>query len=628
MYTPPPLSARAALLYAGLGLLLGGLGLAGLAGGGPSLALTALQRLAAPTPTPPDETTAAHLLKSARVSLDAKRRGRNLSDQQPFEDWTLTLYLPATTTARRCCGGPCPSQPQHIRPQHIRRERVALSSGLTPAIEALWARLSPEERGADLSRSVFVVDQIAATRPVWGAGGWRGAALTLGRDGVRLIDDEGRVSLTLPGWALDLGWRRATLIEAARREAMTRDGWSEAAAAEASIDALRTHSWVESRRGPLPLALGQPMLEGDIDAPMLRARILAAGRYLARETCPNGRITYDYDPFSDEEGAGYNLLRHAGATLALLQVWRLTRDDQIFKAAGRALRWLEGQIKVDLRFEGDRFTVFEGLSKIGGTALTLIALIELESAAPGSVHPDILTGLATHLRRMQHPSGDFRSYYDWDQRGDVPALKSGIYAHQALLALLRYSRLRGDPETLEAARRGARFALNARWRGAGLPLKPLTEPWLIQALVELDSPDQDRLDALWAAGDRLRAQQITDEAAGPLRGGFAWDGALPNLVSASARLEALIALARLAGRRGGDERFKTAALMTAGYLLSQQLREGGLYATPHPARARGGLPAWPGGPIYMDGVQHAISGLIGLLQILEPEAQPTPGAQP
>jgi hypothetical protein len=75
---------------------------------------------------------------------------------------------------------------------------------------------------------------------------------------------------------------------------------------------------------------------------------------------------------------------------------------------------------------------------------------------------------------------------------------------------------------------------------------------------------------------------------------------------------------RRRGERAEAARLRELALATARFSLSQQFRAQNSYFLPDPARARGGFRGTAvDGAIRIDYVQHNVTGLLGVLGILE-----------
>ncbi|NJO19708.1 MAG: hypothetical protein HC838_06035 [Spirulinaceae cyanobacterium RM2_2_10] len=64
------------------------------------------------------------------------------------------------------------------------------------------------------------------------------------------------------------------------------------------------------------------------------------GRYLRHQQSPEGRFTYCYHASRDRVTIDYNLLRHAGAAIALLDLYEVTGELEFLDAAQGGLDYL------------------------------------------------------------------------------------------------------------------------------------------------------------------------------------------------------------------------------------------------------------------------------------------------
>ena len=81
-----------------------------------------------------------------------------------------------------------------------------------------------------------------------------------------------------------------------------------------------------------------------------RARLIAAARaggdYLVRMQKPDGSFHYYYDPAEDRfESRRYNIVRHAGTALSLLDLYAATRDGRYLASSRRAITFLKTRFR-------------------------------------------------------------------------------------------------------------------------------------------------------------------------------------------------------------------------------------------------------------------------------------------
>ena len=540
------------------------------------------------------------------------------------EKWFLSLYTPGV--------GPIQWAPG----------LAVIDEDVSSAVSKLWSELPVGHRIPEVAATTRLKLDLmrGEERSFPFDGGFKGVALDKGLDGIVLRHPERGVSYFLPSWGVEQEARnsrtnkynslaRRHLHGRARRLTKERLGWKKSETRAASFAAFRTWAWVEERGGggqAIPLARGN----ADVPVPtaeVLRERIALAADYLKRETAPDGRLTYDYKASWDKDAGGYNILRHAGTGYSMFQAYRLTRDPELLDAAARAANFFIRRMRSDPDHPDEYFVVWKRRrAKLGGIGLGLCMLVEQEKAAPGSVDLGRLEGMARHIERMQNPDGSFESFFNYDSR--KPSIRKSIYySGEAILGLVRLHQLSGDPHWLEVAVKGADYLVNKRWVSLGLRIYVPPDAWLLQALEEMDrvAPDDRRADYALAIGEVIASIKLMDPETTPpdmLGAGLSGLQRLPHAATAGSFGEALTAAARLeARRRPGEERFLTYAMHNGRFQLRNQFLAANSYYLPNPARAHGGFRMSPDfAEIRNDHVQHNLSGMFGLLDILDPTA--------
>jgi hypothetical protein len=138
-------------------------------------------------------------------------------------------------------------------------------------------------------------------------------------------------------------------------------------------------------------------------------------------------------------------------------------------------------------------------------------------------------------------------------------------------------------------------------------------------------PDKARAKYAFRVAEAIARSKLMDPDTTPpdlLGGNISGANSLPNSATAGSYGEALAAAARLEARlRPGDTRFLTFAMHNANYQLRNQFWGPNSYYLPNPDRALGGFRAKPGyDELRNDHVQHNLSGLFGLLDLLDESA--------
>jgi hypothetical protein len=563
----------------------------------------ACQRLDDPPTLDPETMRATFALARAAAAGSAvpvANVGPLVVDQAVF----VSLYGPDSEgRTRPSVGRWQPSADDPTRP---------LGEAVVRAAKAAGAEL--RRRGhRDLNGVVVKVDLAGPAQRLWIHPDWYlDFAVDPGREGLVAAQGEARAWF-LPSWTVerDISASRAAVEALAELGpgggALLRFRTTSFVGAEAPAPVVRANVWVR-----------------DPTRDDIRDALLQAGRYLAREVRDDGSYCYSYLALVDRCGREYNLLRHAGTTYSLFQIYALHREPALLASAERATRWLRQQVRA---VDGDpsRAFLLEGdRAKLGAVGLALIALVEREEVLRDGHDRELMRRLAAFITSQQRADGYLASYFSWNGR-EVPEEESIYYPGEALLGLIRLYGIDPQPSLLATAQRSAEFLVKRRWRWGGVELYTPPDAWLAQALSELDAivPADVWRDYAYeiVRVTELSTLRADEGAAADLVGAPSTGPVIPTTAPAGSRIEAASAVWRMARRRGETltaARLRELCLSSAQFQLSQQFRPDNSYYLPNPARARGAIRASPiDGEVRIDYVQHNATALLGVLEMLQ-----------
>jgi hypothetical protein len=320
--------------------------------------------------------------------------------------------------------------------------------------------------------------------------------------------------------------------------------------------------------------------------------------YLASHLESSGRFEYVYDPRPSATGAKYNLLRHAGTTMALTRLVGSRFDDgTLAGVAACAFSYLRPMISfVGPEAAPRAYVVDDGAVKLGGAALTALALAAGLERAELRRDEDVtlLAKLARYVASQQRPDGSFVSKRDPRTEEEIP-FESLYYPGEAILALCSAAQITGDASLLAHSVRGAENLV------ARTVAPDFVDHWLVTALAALDvaAPDPK-----WRAHvDRIVAPML-DGPEDPVP----WRGADTTTAIATG-VEALVAALGVYVRSGDRMRAAAAAraaLRGLGHCYLRQVDD--RHALGKDPRARGGFTQAESTPwIRIDCVQHALA---------------------
>lgn len=353
----------------------------------------------------------------------------------------------------------------------------------------------------------------------------------------------------------------------------------------------------------------------DIRPEVLLEASRLGGNYLRGSLDASGKYNYSYLPKTDQNKRGYNILRHAGTTYSLFELYEATGDPSYLEAGERALGYLRRQIR-DCAIDAALACVVEGGEvKLGGNGLAMLAFEKHMEVTGKTDDRELLERLGGYLLAEQAPSGEFLVHKRKHPSGTATSFVSGYYPGEALLALVRHPE--GDPTWLDAAARGARWLINVRDKGKGIN-QLAHDHWLLYALNEIDEHMPE--DVFIDHGARI-AQAITSGQ--NRRPAYPdWYGSFyipPRSTPTATRAEGLSAAYTML-RRGGRHEEAEAALLTMRHAVRFQLGTqfdavSSLYL-PNRPRALGGFRrALDNFEIRIDYVQHNISALLALRRL-------------
>ena len=217
---------------------------------------------------------------------------------------------------------------------------------------------------------------------------------------------------------------------------------------------------------------------------------MAGGDYLVAQMHDDGSFVYQYDPISRKKSASYNMLRHAGTTYSLIELYEATRDAKYLAAAESGLDYLKRQI-IDCPTVLTAACVIENDEiKLGGNALALLALSKYMTVTGSATNWRSHNVLRRSSSRSSLPPANSPSIR-WT-RSDVDDFESGYYPGEAIYALSQLHQLDHNQGWIDAAHEGARWLITVR--DAGVAIEDLDhDHWLLYGLREVYSNKPDSL---------------------------------------------------------------------------------------------------------------------------------------
>jgi hypothetical protein len=341
-----------------------------------------------------------------------------------------------------------------------------------------------------------------------------------------------------------------------------------------------------------------------------RAAAAAGVGWLIANQADDGQFRYRVDRSGEEEVAGYNKVRHAGAALALAQA---AREDfpGAAEAADAAIAWAIRRVH---HLPDDR-AAFD--IETGGSALLAAALVERREVTGDRTHDVLLGQLGRFLVSALTEDGAVDAQWDIVADEPVAGTRSPFYTGETMWALARLHVTFPDEGWDDAARKVSHYLSNER-DDAERRLPPVSDHWGSYAFDEIaawPAPlDEDEIAyaerqvGLLGLQVRFESQRRSSGVASVTRGHFA----LPSGVGTLG--EGLGGMWRLAGDEEGfdvDRELVAQRLAcVAGMIVDRQAH------TDDPLTDG----AWfrRDGITQIDDQQHSISALLAALPVLAP----------
>lgn len=141
----------------------------------------------------------------------------------------------------------------------------------------------------------------------------------------------------------------------------------------------------------------------EVDQTTANTIIHTASEFLAHNICEDGTFVYGVRPITNHPLGTYNILRHAGTIWSLLRTYKVTKDNNLCRAAEEALKYLKSQI----RFKDENTSyLIEGKEeefKLGGNAISILALSEYYSLFPSKCDTNLIRALAEGILSFMNP---------------------------------------------------------------------------------------------------------------------------------------------------------------------------------------------------------------------------------
>lgn len=348
----------------------------------------------------------------------------------------------------------------------------------------------------------------------------------------------------------------------------------------------------------------------------LKNSSLLAGNYLTR-ICSDGIFAYEYNALTNSIDTNkYNLLRHAGTIYSMMQLYDVTEEQDLRDDAKDAIDFLLGYKK---EYDNISCIVSADRIKLGGTALTIIALVEYTKATNDDQYVSIAQDLAEYIEFSQLQTGEFISKRSYPS-GEISDFVSNYYPGETLLALCRLYSVDGNKRWLDIAEKGAQYLIVVRDGNRSID-QLIHDHWLLMALNELYRyrPNSMYLNHSLRIAEAIMHKQKTkqDGYDNDTIGSFTSVRSTPT----ATRSEGLIAAYHLSKdycNKTVSEQILQSIRLAVDFQLQMQFTKENVVDLPNPSIALGGFrDSFDSYVIRIDYVQHNLCSILGLYHMLK-----------
>jgi rhamnogalacturonyl hydrolase YesR len=189
------------------------------------------------------------------------------------------------------------------------------------------------------------------------------------------------------------------------------------------------------------------------DDKIIETAIIKASKYLYNLMQPDGKFIYGYYPIFDNELTSYNILRHSGSIWSLINLYRMTQDEELILKLNKAIAYLlEGAIEYK---DADTAYVVERKAdeiKLGGNGLAIVMLTEYMDVFKTDEYTDIVRCLANGILELEdQDTGTYYHVLNFPDYSRKEEYRTVYYDGEATFALARAYSFTKEQKYLEAA---------------------------------------------------------------------------------------------------------------------------------------------------------------------------------
>lgn len=175
------------------------------------------------------------------------------------------------------------------------------------------------------------------------------------------------------------------------------------------------------------------------DNKVIEKVIIDASMYLYGLIKPDGQFTYGYFPIFDNEIEGYNIARHTSTIWSLINLYRMTGNDELVPKLNAAINFLlEGNVVYKNDVTAYVVERAAGEIKLGGNGVAVIMLTEYMDVFETDKYVDMVKHLANGILQLQNQyTGEYYHVLNFPDYSPKDEFRVVYYDGEATFALTR-----------------------------------------------------------------------------------------------------------------------------------------------------------------------------------------------
>lgn len=341
-------------------------------------------------------------------------------------------------------------------------------------------------------------------------------------------------------------------------------------------------------------------------------------KYLNNALHEKGGINYLYYSLTDELSTSYNLVRHAGTVYSMVELYEYSNNQELLATIKAALQHIISHIKPMPGFERVMVLEKNNLVKLGGVAMSILAITDYARVTKDTQYDTLLSQLANYLLQVQRPNGSFSHHRVSYPEGTEDDFVSKYYPSESIYALLKLNQYKPNQQYLDAALKGIGYILKVRDVESTVNNQQ-TDHWLLYAYSYLpeDLMGPHYLEHIKKIGLAIKRLQIRDDEISDYNGGFARP---PESGVTACHCEGIAKVIEILRRHQDPDAESFLDILHDGvrFILQTQMRSETAMRMANPQQAHGGFRAkMTTYNIRIDFVQHSTAAILAYVKELK-----------